>query len=80
MIAKSSNVNGIEWDKRLPLLLIAYWLVVQDSTKESPFFLLYEWDPFIPSGTVLDLPLPSYLVDTKDYQTEILVTGHVSLL
>ena len=40
MITKSGDVNGMEWDKRLPLLLLAYHSVVQDSTKESPFFLL----------------------------------------
>ena len=73
-VAKSSDVNGMEWDNWLPLLLFAYRSVVQDLTKESLFFLLYGRDPCLPSGTVFDLPLPSYPVDTKDYRTELLVT------
>ena len=66
MIAKSGDVNGMEWDKRLPLLLLAYRSVVQDSTKESPFFLLYGRDPRLPSGADLDAALPTYPVDAED--------------
>ena len=39
MISKSSERNPTKWDKQLPLLLFAYRSVVQESTKESPFFL-----------------------------------------
>ena len=51
MIAKASDKNATEWDKQLPLLLFAYRSVVQESTKESPFFLLYGRDPRLPTGT-----------------------------
>lgn len=50
MIAKSTDPNGMEW---LPLLLFAYWFVVQDSTKESPFFLVYGHDPRLPTGILV---------------------------
>ena len=74
MIAKSCDVNGMEWDKRLPLLLLAYLSVEQDSTKESPFFLLYGRDPWLPSGADLDVPLPTYPLDVEDYWAELFVT------
>lgn len=45
MIAKSTDPNGMEWDRKLPLLLFVYHSVVQDATMESPFFLLYGRDP-----------------------------------
>jgi hypothetical protein len=54
MIAKSSDGNVMEWDKQLPYLLFAYRSVVQESTKESPFFLLYGRDPRLPTGTLLE--------------------------
>ena len=45
MISKSIEGSVVEWDKQLPMLLFAYRSTVQDSTKESPFFLLYGRDP-----------------------------------
>ena len=39
MIAKSTS-DGAEWDTRLPYVLFAYRASLQESTKESPFFLL----------------------------------------
>ena len=57
MIAKSTDPNGMEWDKRLPLLLFAYRSVVQESTMESPFFFLYGRNPRLPTGNVLEQPL-----------------------
>lgn len=45
MISKSIEGSIVEWDKQLPMLLFAYRCTVQDSTKESPFFLLYGRDP-----------------------------------
>ena len=40
MISKSIEGTVVEWDKQLPMLLFAYRSTVQDSTKESPLFLL----------------------------------------
>ena len=74
MISKSTDSGGMEWDRQLPLLLFAYRSSVQESTKESPFFLLYGRDPRLPTGSVLDKVEPSYLVDMEDYRTEFLVS------
>lgn len=72
MIFKS--VEGrVEWDKLLPLLLFAYRSTVQDSTKESPFFLLYGRDPRQPTASDLALPRPAYTVDLDDYKSELCV-------
>lgn len=51
MMVKSSDVNVMEWDKQLPFLLFAYRTVIQESMKESPFYLL---DPRLPSRTILE--------------------------
>ena len=63
----------MEWDQQLPLLLFAYRSSVQESTKESPFFLLYGRDPQLPTSSVLDHVNGVYLVDIEDYRTEFLV-------
>ena len=74
MIAKASDKNPTEWDKQLPLLLLfAYRSVVQESTKESPFFLLYGRDPRLPTGTLLEQSRTTYLVDAEDYRTELFI-------
>ena len=73
MIAKASDKNPTEWDKQLPLLSFAYRSVVQESTKENPFFLLYSRDPRLPTGTLLEPSDTTYLIDTKDYRTELFI-------
>ena len=74
MIAKSTDPNTMEWDKRLPLLLFAYRSVIQESTKESPFFLVYGRDPQLPTGSLLEQSPTTYPVDVEDYRTELLCT------
>ena len=74
MISKSSDSGGPEWDQQLPLLLFAYRSTIQESTRKSPFFLLYGRDPRLPTGSVLDEVEPAYLVDMEDYRTEFLVS------
>ena len=74
MIAKSTDPNTIEWDKRLPLLLFAYCSVIQESMKESPFFLVYRRDPQLPTGSLLEQFPRAYPVDVGDYRTELLCT------
>ena len=74
MIAKSTDPNGMEWDKRLPLLLFAYRSIVQESTKESPFFLVYGRDRRLPTGSLLEQSPVAYPVDAEDYRTELVST------
>ena len=70
MIAKCSKKSN-DWDKQLPYLLFAYRASIQDSTKKSPFFLLYGRDPHIPSESVLNCPSTPYMVDIDDYKSEL---------
>ena len=53
MIAKSCDVRGRDCDVHLPYLLFAYRVSAQESTRESPFVLLYGRDARIPTETVL---------------------------
>lgn len=70
MIAKSAESRAHDWDRHLPYLLFSYRVSVQDSTKESPFFLLYGRDPRVPTETALSQPRTAYMVDLDDYKTE----------
>ncbi len=74
MVAKCCETRQHDWDDHLPQLLFAYRSVVQESTKESPFFLLYGRDPRIPSSTVLSQTRSVYSIDTADYRTELMVS------
>jgi len=77
MLAKAGDRFGQDWDKHLPHVLYAYSVSVQDSTKESPFFLLYSHDPTLPTLDALLRERTPYLVDLDDYKTE-LTTGMAS--
>ena len=71
MIAKSCDIRDRDWDDHLPFLLFAYRASAQDSTKESPFFLLHGRDPRIPTETVLSFNRSPYAVDIEDYKVEL---------
>ena len=70
MIAKCCEKSK-DWDKQLPYLLFAYRANVQDSTRDSPFFLLYGRDPRMPSDSALNSPTTPYMVDLEDYKSEL---------
>ena len=53
MISKVAESSGKDWDRHLPFLLFAYRVSIHDSTRESPFYLLYGRDARIPSESVL---------------------------
>ena len=42
-------IVGPDRDERLPYVLYAYRTSPQESTKESPVYLLYGWDPRLPT-------------------------------
>ena len=71
MLSKCSEKNGKDWDKQLPYVLFANRATVQESTKESPFHLLYGRDPRLPSQCALTVPTTPYMVDLQDYWTEV---------
>ena len=71
MIAKCYEVNQHAQDDHLPFSLFAYWSYIQESTRESPFFLVYGRDPRLPTETVLSKPVSPYTVDIEDYRKEL---------
>ena len=50
-------------------MLYAYRISVQESTKESPFFLLYGRDPALPTLDALSRERTPYMIDVDDYKT-----------
>ena len=64
---------GRNWDEKLPFVLFAYRTSVQESTKGSPFFLLYGRDPVLPTEEALSPPRERGNVDVSSYR-EALVT------
>lgn len=71
MIAKLCAVQDRDWDERLPYLLFAYWVLTQESTRESPFYLLCGRDARIPTETVLSHTRSPYAVELDDYKEDL---------
>lgn len=71
MIAKSCDISDRDWDDHLDYLLFAYRASAQESTKESPFFMMYGRDPRIPTETILTYERSPYAVDVEDYKTDL---------
>uniref|UniRef100_A0A1X7V3D6 Reverse transcriptase RNase H-like domain-containing protein n=1 Tax=Amphimedon queenslandica TaxID=400682 RepID=A0A1X7V3D6_AMPQE len=65
---------GLIWSVRYfrSYLLLAYRVSAQESTTESPFFLLFGLDTRIPTDTVLTHKHSPYAVDIVDYREDIL--------
>ena len=74
LIAKCCDTWKHDWDEHLQTLLFAYRSSVQDSTLESPFFMLYGRDPRIPTSTVLSQTRSVYNVDPEDYRMQLSIT------
>ena len=49
MLAKTVDKSGRDWDRHLPHVLFGYRVSPQESTRESPFFLLYGRDAQLPT-------------------------------
>ena len=61
-IAKHIRVGGVEWDELVPLAVSAYNFFPCQSSKESPFVLMFERDPIMPVAKLLE-PKPRYYGD-----------------
>ena len=71
MLAKTTELNGKNWDEKLPFVLFAYRSTVQESTGESPFRLLYGRDPKLPTEDALSCPVDRTQIDLTYYKTEV---------
>ena len=70
MLAKTIQRGGRDWNHHIPYVLFAYRASLQESTQESPFFMLYGRDPRLPTEHVLS-PRNRRHVDLKEYGLEI---------
>ena len=67
MLAKTAKKGGRDWDKHLPYVLFAYRASEQQSTRESPFFLLYGRDPRLPTKQALTPSKSRQQIDLHEY-------------
>ena len=58
-IAKHIRGGGVEWDELVPLAVSAYNFFPCQSSKESPFVLMFGRDPITPVAKLLE-PRPRY--------------------
>ena len=71
MLSKTVEKSGRDWDECLPYVLFAYRSSMQESTRESPFHLLYGRDPCLPSEHSLSGPALHEQFDIGSYQVEL---------
>ena len=71
LLSKSVGKLGNNWDNCVLYVMFAYRVVVQDSTKSSPFYLLYGLHPRVPTDLALDHPRTVYQIDFDDYAEEL---------
>jgi hypothetical protein len=67
MLAKKVEIDDQDWDKHLPYVLFVYRASLQDSTQESPFYLLYGRDPQLSSSLGLEADPPRGHIDLCAY-------------
>ena len=58
-IVKHIRGGGVEWEELVPLVVSAYNFFLCQSSKESPFFLMFGRDPITPVAKLLE-PRPRY--------------------
>lgn len=71
MLAKKMKKNGRDWDVQLPYELFEYWASVQESMKESPFFLLYGRDLRLPTEVACSPSPEDQNVDMDDFKSDL---------
>ena len=71
MLSMYVQKHGQDWDRYLPYMLYAYRVSAQESTRESPFFLIFGRDPRQPTEEALSCPTNPYMVDLDDYKSEL---------
>lgn len=71
MLAKRVEKSSRDWDSHLPYVLCAYRASRQESTGESPFFLLYGRDPWLPTELQIDAPVTRMEYNLDTYKGEV---------
>ena len=71
MLAKTVERDGRDWDQQLPFVLFAYRTSQQQSTLESPFFILYGRDPRLPTQTAMTANKTRQHWDLKEYGADL---------
>jgi len=71
MLAKKVSRSGKDWDVQLPYVLFAYRATNQQSTQESPFYLMYGRDPVLPTEAMLRPPPERFDIEVDDYVHEM---------
>jgi len=64
---KKVSHNGKDWDVQLPYVLFAYRASVHQSIQESPFFLMYGWDPVLPTEAMHRPPNKHFNIEVDGY-------------
>ena len=81
MLAKTAKKNIKDWDLHLPYVLFSYRVAQQESTKASPFELLYGRDAKLPNDLMEppgdeDCPTPEgYLTEVRTRMSEAWTTA-----
>ena len=73
MLAKLVDRTHRNWDSKIPSILSAYRTAKNETTKFSPFFVLYGRDPVLPVDTLL---APKYRYHGDEYVPCMLETMH----
>ena len=71
ILAKTVDRGGKDWAQCLPFVLFAYRASQQQSTLESPFYLLYGRDPRLPVDAVLLPAKARKLIGLQEYGCDL---------
>ena len=72
MLSKKVQQDGSEWDLHLPYIQFAYRASIQESTQESPFFLLHGRDPRLPSALNMEVSELRSEIDFDTYKGDLM--------
>ena len=71
MLAKRVEQSGRDWDVYISFVLFAYRASLQESTKESPFYLLYRHDPQLSTTLGMDSGQQLHLNDLDTCKADV---------